>query len=119
RLGLLHPRSAPGREDRGFCTRIVPARPRGDRARRRLAARCVRALVGATHLGESPAHGRRRVRASRLVAAAVVLVLAAVLALLAADVRAWRETLRADDLRFQLSGSSESDWETSTLVPKG
>ena len=58
-------------------------------------------------------------RASRLVAAALALAIAAALALLAADVRAWRDTMRADDLRFQLSGSSESDWETSTLLPAG
>jgi hypothetical protein len=59
------------------------------------------------------------VRASRLIAAGVALVLAAVLALLAADVRTWRDTMRADDLRFQLSASSKADWETSTLLPSG
>lgn len=58
-------------------------------------------------------------RASRLIAVALALVLAAVLALLAADVRAWRDTLRADDLRFQLSATSDSDWDTSTLLPPG
>ena len=56
-------------------------------------------------------------RASRLIAAALALVLAGLLALLAADVRAWRDTMRADDLRFQLSTSSSSDWATSTLLP--
>jgi hypothetical protein len=59
------------------------------------------------------------VRASRLIAAVVALVLAAVLALLAADVRTWRDTMRADDLRFQLSASSKADWDTSTLLPSG
>ena len=58
-------------------------------------------------------------RASRLIAAGVALVLAAVLALLAADVRTWHDTMRADDLRFQLSASSEADWDTSTLLPSG
>ena len=58
-------------------------------------------------------------RASRLIAAALALVLAAVLALLAADVRTWRDTMRADDLRFQLSASSGADWDTSTLLPSG
>ena len=58
-------------------------------------------------------------RASRLIAAALALVLAAVLALLAADVRTWRDTMRADDLRFQLSASSAADWDTSTLLPSG
>jgi hypothetical protein len=58
------------------------------------------------------------VRASRLIAAALALVLAAVLALLAADVRTWRDTMRADDLRFQLSASA-ADWDTSTLLPAG
>lgn len=54
-----------------------------------------------------------------MIAAAVALVLAAVLALLAADVRTWHDTMRADDLRFQLSASSEADWDTSTLLPSG
>jgi len=57
--------------------------------------------------------------ASRLLAAAAALVLAAVLALLAADVRAWRDTLRADDLRFQLAPPPAPDWDTSTLLPSG
>ena len=58
-------------------------------------------------------------RASRLIAAGLALVLAALLALLAADVRSWRDTMRADDLRFQLSASTEADWDTSTLLPAG
>ncbi len=58
-------------------------------------------------------------RASRLVVAGLALVLAALLALLAADVRSWRDTMRADDLRFQLSASTEADWDTSTLLPSG
>jgi hypothetical protein len=52
-----------------------------------------------------------------VIAAALALVLAAILALLAADVRAWRDTMRADDLRFRVSGPSEADWNTSTLLP--
>ncbi len=56
-------------------------------------------------------------RASRLIAAGVALVLAALFALLAADVRSWRDTMRADDLGFQLSGSTTADWDTSTLLP--
>jgi hypothetical protein len=59
------------------------------------------------------------VRASRLIAAGLALVLAAALALLAADVRTWRDTMRADDLRFQLSVRSEADWNNSTLLPSG
>ena len=58
-------------------------------------------------------------RPSRVVAAAAALVLAAVLALLAADVRAWGDTMRADDLRFQLAASPAADWDTSTLLPSG
>lgn len=54
-----------------------------------------------------------------MIAAGVALVLAAVLALLAADVRTWHGTMRADDLRFRLAASSESDWDTSTLLPSG
>ena len=58
-------------------------------------------------------------RASRVIVAVLALVLATVLALLAADVRAWRDTMRADDVRFELSGSSGADWNTSTLLPVG
>ena len=58
-------------------------------------------------------------RTSRLIAAVLALVLAAALALLAADVRTWRDTMRADDLRFQLSASAAADWDTSTLLPSG
>ena len=58
-------------------------------------------------------------RPSRLIAAGLALVLAAVLALLAADVRSWRDTMRADDLRFQLSASTAANWNTSTLLPAG
>ena len=58
-------------------------------------------------------------RPSRLIAAALALVLAALLALLAADVRSWRDTMRADDLRFQLSSATAADWDTSTLLPSG
>jgi hypothetical protein len=58
-------------------------------------------------------------RPSRVVLAALALVLAAVFALLAADVRAWRDAMRADDVRFRLTGSPEADWETSTLLPAG
>ena len=56
-------------------------------------------------------------RPSRLIAAGLALALAAVLALLAADVRSWRDTMRADDMRFQLSASTAADWDTSTLLP--
>lgn len=58
-------------------------------------------------------------RVSRLLLAALALVLAAVFALLAADVRAWRDTMRADDVRFRLTRSPETDWNTSTLLPAG
>jgi hypothetical protein len=70
-------------------------------------------------VGEPPADGWHRLRPSRLIAATLALVLAAVLALLAADVRAWRDTMRADDLGFRLSASSRSDWDTSSLLPSG
>ena len=61
--GLLHAGSVARRANGGVVAWLVPARPRRDRARGRAAARRVRALVGAAHVGEPPAAGRRRVRA--------------------------------------------------------
>lgn len=57
--------------------------------------------------------------ATRLVSAAAALVLAAALALFAADVRAWRGTLRADDLRFRIDDRPAPAWSTSTRLPSG
>jgi len=59
------------------------------------------------------------VRAPRLAAAAAAIVLAAALALLAADARAWRDALRADDLRYRLDAGPAPAWDTSTLLPAG
>jgi hypothetical protein len=59
------------------------------------------------------------VRASRLVLAAAALAVAALFALLAADVRTWRETLRADDLGFRLDAGPAPGWDTETLLPSG
>ena len=54
-------------------------------------------------------------RASRLVAAAVAIVLAAALLLVAVDVVRWRSTMRADDLAFR-AGASPS-WRAAELLP--
>jgi hypothetical protein len=54
-------------------------------------------------------------RASRLAAAAVALVLAAALLLVAVDVGRWRSTMRADDLAFR-AGASPS-WHAAELLP--
>jgi hypothetical protein len=56
-------------------------------------------------------------RASRLAAATVAIVLAAGLLLVAADVRRWRATMRADDLAFS-AGASPS-WDAGELLPFG
>lgn len=54
-------------------------------------------------------------RASRLAAAAVALVLAIALLLVAVDVGRWRSTMRADDLAFR-AGDSPS-WSADELLP--
>ena len=54
-------------------------------------------------------------RASRLVAAAVAIVLAAALLLVAVDVVRWRSTMHADDLAFR-AGANPS-WSAEELLP--
>ena len=54
-------------------------------------------------------------RASRLAAAAVALVLAIALLLVAVDVGRWRSTMRADDLAFR-AGANPS-WSAGELLP--
>ena len=56
-------------------------------------------------------------RASRVAAAAGAIVLAAALLLVAADVRRWRATMRADDLAFR-AGANPS-WSVGELLPFG
>ena len=57
-------------------------------------------------------------RATRLALAAAAFAAALVLALLAADVRTWRDTMRAGDLRFRLD-SGPAGWDTGTVLPSG
>jgi hypothetical protein len=53
----------------------------------------------------------------RLVLAAVALVVALGAALLAHDVRAWRDAFQHDDVAFAASPQSKQDWRGSTILP--
>lgn len=55
-------------------------------------------------------------RRARVAAAAVLLVMAVVAALLAADVRAWQSAVRIGDLRFS-QNPGYADWTAATLLP--
>jgi hypothetical protein len=57
------------------------------------------------------------VRISRLALAVAALVLAVFPAVLAADVQAWRETLRDDDVRYLAEERPPPGWSTSTRLP--
>jgi hypothetical protein len=57
------------------------------------------------------------VRPGRIALAAGLVALAVLLALLATDLRAWRETLRADDLRFRSERGSTPAWTASMALP--
>jgi hypothetical protein len=54
----------------------------------------------------------------RIAFAALLVVLAAFAALLAADVRAWPDALRAGDARYEVRPSS-ARWHASTALPSG
>lgn len=56
-------------------------------------------------------------RLARLLLAGAAAFVAIVLALLAADLRTWRDTMHADDLRFR-AGNSAPDWSASTILPR-
>jgi hypothetical protein len=56
------------------------------------------------------------VRPRRLAVAVALALLSAVVALLAADVRAWRDAVRHDDAVY-VAGGSGADWEPRALVP--
>ena len=58
-------------------------------------------------------------RVRTLTAAVASLVLAAVLALLANDLRSWRDALREGDARYLASPASEGLWEVDTALPSG
>lgn len=58
-------------------------------------------------------------RTRRLVLAFAAAVAAVFLALFAADMRTWRETMRADDVRFRADASSFPHWRASTTLPSG
>lgn len=55
-------------------------------------------------------------RAARIAIAGVLLVLAVVVALLAADVRNWQSTVRNGDLRFS-QNPGYAEWTSSPLLP--
>jgi hypothetical protein len=58
------------------------------------------------------------VRITRLVVAVLAIAVAVALVLLAADLRAWRDTLRADDAAFGTEQASP-DWTAPTVLPSG
>jgi len=53
----------------------------------------------------------------RLAVAAVALVLAVLAALLASDLRSWRDAFAHDDLAFAASPRATPDWQASTILP--
>jgi len=57
-------------------------------------------------------------RAGRLALVALLVVVAALAAVLAADVRAWPPALRSGDTRYQVSPAA-ARWRSSTVLPAG
>lgn len=57
-------------------------------------------------------------RPGRIALAALLVVLAVIAALLAADVRAWPAALRAGDTRYAASAAT-AHWHASTVLPSG
>lgn len=53
----------------------------------------------------------------KLVAAGLLVAIALVSGLLAADVRAWRDEVRRDDARYLLRPGSRPDWRSDTMLP--
>ena len=49
--------------------------------------------------------------------AAILLVIGVLAALLAQDVRSWRDTLRDDSIRYAISPSSQQEWTAPTYLP--
>ncbi len=58
-----------------------------------------------------------RGRAFLLAAAAIALALAVLTALLAHDVRSWRDTMRGNTIRYSISPSSQEQWTAPTYLP--
>ena len=56
-------------------------------------------------------------RSAPLLVAALLLGLAAVFALLAADVRSWQGTLRRDDVRFDATHPVQGLWRSPSTLP--
>jgi hypothetical protein len=56
-------------------------------------------------------------RALRLAAAALALVIAVAAILLAHDIRSWRNTLRADAIRYAVSPTAQQQWTAPTYLP--
>jgi hypothetical protein len=51
--------------------------------------------------------------------AAVLLAVAVLAALLAQDVRSWRDTLRDDAIRYSVSPAAQQQWTAPTILPAG
>lgn len=60
-----------------------------------------------------------RGRALLLAAAVLGLAVAVIVALLAQDVRSWRNTLRDDAIRYAVSPSTQQQWTAPTYLPVG
>jgi hypothetical protein len=58
-------------------------------------------------------------RLSRILVATAALAGAVLLLVLAADALAWRETMRADDLRFRTGAGAPPDWSAQERLPFG
>lgn len=73
-------------------------------------------MTGVHILGEWAGRMRHR-RSFRLVAAAVAVAVAVVAALLAQDVRSWRNTMRDNAIRYAISPSAQEQWTAPTYLP--
>jgi hypothetical protein len=58
------------------------------------------------------------VRPARVLIAAAATALAVLLALLSADLRSWRDAMRAGDARYAVDTRAASEWRASTVVPE-
>jgi hypothetical protein len=56
-------------------------------------------------------------RPARLAVAALALVVAVLLALFSADLRSWRDAMRAGDVRYAASAGGAPEWHASTILP--
>src|SRR5439155_15512881 len=90
---------------------VVSGHTRGGGRARRAAPRGERAL------GRAPALGSCDVSRRRLALALAAIVLAVIAALLASDLRGWRDAFAHDDLAFAASPRATPDWRASATLP--